>query len=249
LTFAPLRELRVPRTVPVVENVVTRVEVLRIPEKTAFGNRRGLLVPDERRPVLGGRLQAAFMDEDSGLAARRHIEAVQALFEDVERRVGGMDRHAFIDGEMAHSEVGASLEDMDLEALVPLLGELGEFHFGVGVEAKVVPAAEVDLGLAVLGPHLIALDEGQVDLALLIAQVGGPLDVDGAVDVAQPGETVGVIAFVLGQKAEGDGNDESDDQERFVSHRLSPSTLIKSNYRAIPPYPEKGGASSPQEDT
>jgi hypothetical protein len=201
LPFAPLGELGVPGTVPVVEAVGTGIGIFRVAGETAVRDRQGLLLPDHDRAVLAGRLQAALADENLGFPVQFHVEPVEPFFENIERCVWGMDFDALVSGEIAHPEVGASFGDMDLDALVPFLGKDREFHLGVVGEAEVVAAAEVDLGLAGFGPHLVALDKGEIHFALFIAQVGRPLDKDRAVDVAQAGITVGVESFVLGHEA------------------------------------------------
>jgi hypothetical protein len=160
LPFAPLGELGVPGTVPVVETVLAGIEIFRVAGETAVGCRQAFLFVDHHRTVLAGRLQAALADEDLGFPVQFHVEPVEPFFENVERRVGGMDFDALVSGEITHPEIGASFGNMELDALVPFLGKDREFHLGVIGEAEVVAAAEMDLGLAGFGPHLVALDEG-----------------------------------------------------------------------------------------
>jgi hypothetical protein len=228
VALAALRhEQRVPRAVPGVETVLAGVVVFRIAEEPPVDGRDGLAFADEDRAGLDGGLETALTREGPGLAVGPDVDTVEPLLEDIERRIGSVDLDALVDGESAHPEVDAAFGEMEADALVPLGGQEGELDLGVIVEAEVVPLAEMDLGLAALGPHLVALDQGEIDLALLVAQVRRPLDVNGPVDVAQAGETVGEKAFILGLQAEGDRNDECDRQDRrswgCLVHRLSPS--------------------------
>jgi hypothetical protein len=236
LASAARGEERVPRAVPSVEPVLAAVGVLRIAEKPAVGGGHGLVRLDEDGAVLGGRLETAFPDGGLGFPVEPDVEPVETLFENVERGVGSMDLDALVHGEPAHPEISAAFGEMELDALVPLGGQDGEFDPGVVVKAKVVPVSEVDLGLAAVGPHLVPLDQREVDLALLVAQVRGPLDVDRAGDIAQAGEAVRIIPFILRLEAERHKNDESGRQERSLCHhlvhRLSPSDPLLSNYRA-----------------
>jgi hypothetical protein len=220
LALAARGEKRVTRAVPGIEPILAAVGVRRIAEEPAVGGGHGLVRPDEGGAVLGGGLETAFPDGGLGLPIDPNVEPVEPLLEDVERGVGSMDLDALVHGELAHPEIGAAFGEVELDALVPLGGQDGEFDPGVVVEAEVVPAPEVDLGLAAVGPHLIALDQREVYLALLIAQVRGPLNVDRAIDVAQAGETVRIVPFILRLEAERHNNDESGRQERSLCHRL-----------------------------
>jgi hypothetical protein len=201
LPFAPLGELGVAAAVPVVERVGRGVTVFGVVEEPALGGGQGLPVADEDRAVFRRGFQAALTDEDDGLPAGPDIEPVEARGEDVEGRVGGMELDALLLGEIAHPEIGAAARQDELDALLPFPGQDGELDLGVVVEAEIVAAAEVDLGLAALGPDAVSLDEGEIDLSLLVAQTRGPLDVDRAVDIAQTGIAVGIITFILGREA------------------------------------------------
>jgi hypothetical protein len=227
LPVAACGELGVPAVVPIVESVAAGLPVGGISEEPAVGGRHGLLGMDEDGAVFGRGFQAALTDEDLGLALEPDIEPVEALFEDVERRIGGMDLDALVEGELGHPEISAAFREVDLDTLLPFRGENGEFDLGVIAEAEVIPPAEMDLGLAAFGPELVPLDQGKVDLALFVAQVRCPLDEHRAADIGQAGKTVGVESLVLGHEAEGDQNDEADRQERSLCHhlvhRLSPS--------------------------
>jgi hypothetical protein len=210
LPFASLGQLGIPGAVPAVEVVVGGIGGFRIAGETAVGGRQAFLFTDHHRTVHAGRLEAPFADEDLGFPVESHVESIEPFFENVERRVGSMDFDTLVGSEIAHAEVGAAFIEMDLDVLVSFLRQDGKFHLGVIGEAEVVAAAEVDLSLAVLGSHFVALDEGEVHLPLLVAQVRCPLNKDRAVDVAQAGKAVGVEAFVLGHEAEGDRNDDRD---------------------------------------
>jgi len=240
LLLAPRGELLVPAAVPVVEGVAAGVPIGGIAEQTAVDGRHGLLIPDEDGAVLGRGLQAPLAGRRLGFSGGVDVEAVEALLENIERRVGGMDLDALVQGEMAHPEIGAAFREVDLDALLPFRGQEDEFDLGVVIEAEIVPSAEVDLGLAALRSDLVSLNEGQVDLPLFVAQVRRPLDIDRPADIAEAGEAVGVISFVLGHEAEGDRNDEYGRQKgrslHHLVHRFSPSAPIFSNYRAsLPP--------------
>jgi hypothetical protein len=243
LPLAPFGQLDVAAAVPIVERVAAGKVIFRIAEKPAVGGGHGLLCLEEHGALLGRRFQTSFTDEDLGLPFGLDLEPVQAFLEDVERRIGGVDLDALIEGELAHPEIDAALRQVDLDALLPFRGQDGEFDLGVVVEAEIVPVPEMDLGLADLGPHLVSLDQGEVDLSLFESLVGGPLDVDRAVDKIQAGKAVRVESLVLGLEAEGDKNDEGDRQERSLCHhlvhRLSPSAPILSNYRARRPPPRE----------
>jgi hypothetical protein len=221
LPRAPGREQAVPRVVPILERVAAAGVVSGIVEELPGGGGHGFTRPDEDGAVLRGGLEAALADHGLGLLIEYDLEAVEPLLEDVKRGVGRMDLDALVRDKLAHPEIRAPLDEMEADALVALRRQDGEFDLGVGVETEIVPAPEMDLGLAALGPHRVALDQGEIDLALFVSQVRRPLDIDGAVDIAQAGEAVGIEPFVLGPEAEGDGDDDHDGQDRRLRHRLA----------------------------
>jgi hypothetical protein len=227
LPFAPGRKLGVAAAVPFVERVVAGIAVFRLAEEPAVGGRHGLLGLDEDGAFFGRGLEAAFTNENLGLSLEPDIEPVQPFLENVKRGVGGVDLDALFRGQGAHPEIGAAFREMDIDALIAFRGQDGEFDFSVVAETEIVAAAEMDLSLTALGPHLVSLNEGKIDLSLFIAQVRCPLDTDRAVDVAQAGKTVRIIPLVLGREAQGDRNDECERQKRCLCHhlvhRLSPS--------------------------
>ena len=199
---------RIAGTAPIVELVAAVIEIVRIAEETSVGGGHGFEAADHHGPALGGRFQAPFMDERLGHPGGVDVEPVEPRFEDIEGGVGGVDFDALILDKGADPQVSPPLENVDLDVLLALLGQDGELKARVLVEAKVVATAEMDLGPAPLGSHLVSLDEGQVDLAFFVAQVGGPLDVNVAVDVAEPGEAVGIEGLFLAGQPERNGNDE-----------------------------------------
>ena len=100
------------------------------------------------------------------------------------------------------TKVDAPLEEMKPDPFITLPGHVGEFHQGSAVKSKEVFPAEAELGPAVPGLQLIALDQGQVNHPFFRPEVPGSLDDDMALDVSQTGETVAVVAVLLGESEE-----------------------------------------------
>ncbi len=239
LAVAPGHEQGIPVAVPLVERVGAGRRILGIAEEPAVGSRHGLMGLDDDRARFGCGFEAALRGIGPGRSVGPDVKPVKPGFEHVERGVGSMDLEALVLEEGADPHVDGAFRQVDADTLIALCGQGRELDLGVFAEAQVIALAEVDLGLASLGPERVALDEGQVDLALFKALVRRALDKDVAVDVAQAGITVGIVPLVrdgrglLGGQAQGDRNDECGRHKRrsdhHLVHRLSPSDPLLSN--------------------
>jgi hypothetical protein len=192
---APLGKQGVPGRVPLVERVRARVVVVGIADEPSVRGDERLPAANDDRALLSGGLEAAFKDDELGLTVDAHVEPVEAFLQDVAGRVGSMDLDRLVAGERADPQISAPFENMDLDPLIPLNGQEGEFNLGVVIEPQVVPAAEVDFGLSHACPELVSADQGQVDLGLFGAGVRGPLDEDVPADIGQAGKARGIIAL------------------------------------------------------
>jgi len=192
---APLGEQGVPGRVPLVERVGPGVGVAGVADETSVRGDERLPAVDDDRALLSGGLKAAFKDDELGLTVDAHIEPVQAFLQDVAGRVGSMDFDRLVTGERANPQISAPFENVDLDPVIPLNGQEGEFDLGVVIEPQVVPAAEVDFGLSHARPELVPADQGQVHFGLFRAEVRGFLDEDVPADIGQAGEARGIIAL------------------------------------------------------
>jgi len=82
------------------------------------------------------------------------------------------------------ADKGAADEDVELGRLAFGIGQTGHFDLRALVEPQIVAEPELDLQAAGLRTQLIALDDDQVDLALLEALILGSLHIDVALDEA-----------------------------------------------------------------
>jgi hypothetical protein len=208
---APLCEEVVPGLVPLAELVDSSVEIGRLGEKPPVDRGDLFLGPDEEGPFLSGRFGGTFDDEELGLTIRPDIDSEKPFFQKIKRGVRGVDFDFLFVGERAHPQIDVAVEEMELDPVVALAGQQGEFHLGVLADPEEVLAAEMDLGLSDLRADLVSLDEGEIELSFFISEVRGPLDEDIAADIVQPGETVGIITVVILGCARGRDNEESED--------------------------------------
>jgi hypothetical protein len=187
---APPDEEVVPGFVPLGEAVGPGVEVFRVGEKLSAGG--GELFPglDHDGTPFAGRFGGPFMDEDPGLVAGVNLETVEAFLEDVERGVRRVDLDALLFSEGTDAQIGAAFQEMDLDPALAFTWKDGEFHLREGVDPEVVPPAELDLSLSVLGQELVALDQRQVDLGRFGSEVRCPLDGHLAPDIVQARDAI-----------------------------------------------------------
>jgi hypothetical protein len=109
------------------------------------------------------------MDEDLGLAVCPDVEPVKAFLQDVIGSIGAVDLDTLCGRQRTNAKISMPLEDMDLDPVIPLLGQDDKFDLGIIVEAEIVPPTELDFGLAVPCPELIACDKRQIQVAFLVA--------------------------------------------------------------------------------
>jgi hypothetical protein len=178
-----------------------------------------------------------------------------------------MDLDALLAGQVGYLEIDIPGPDPDPDRVVALLREVQEVDLGLVVEADVVAAAEVDLGPSVGRPESVALGDGGVDDAFLVADVRRPLDERAPGEVAQAGHGIVRVGHLFlrligdlsrfgrlflrrslflphqGQ-AQGQAHYHGKSQDRaqpdrtFLVHGHSPRTLIIAKYMPRnPPYP------------
>ncbi len=110
---------------------------------------------------------------------------------------------------------------MELDPIIPFCGKVDEFDLSVAVETEVVPAAKVYFSAAFPASYPIALNDGQVDHAFLIAQTFSSLDKNIPPDIAQPGKAVAGIALLGIRQGSKKG------KKRYNQHNLSHFSLSK----------------------
>jgi hypothetical protein len=87
-------------------------------------------------------------------------------------------------------EINVSGPDPETDAVVAFLWQVQEIHFGILVEAEVVPMTEIDLNSAVRCAQPVALGDGHVDRGILVAQVRGSLQEGFAFEKTHPGDGI-----------------------------------------------------------
>jgi len=218
--------------VPGSEVVVPGPEGHRRSREPAVRGDDHLALLDEDRAVLGGRFGLAAIDHELGLHIADDVDAVEPFVEDIERGVRRVDLEILLPVEGSDPDEDLPGEEMELGGLGIAAREGDEFDERLGVEAEVVSSSKLDLDPAVAGPDLVALDEDKVQLALLVAEVLGALNVNVALDVAEPDVAPVVIAFRLTKGQDGKADDQDRCQDQDFLHRLSPSEPMKCNPRA-----------------
>jgi hypothetical protein len=157
---------------------------------------------DEQGAALSGCFHRAFEDGQFGFGASPHIESVKSLFQGVERSVGSVELERLLLFEEVEAKVDRPFEEMEPDTVITLPGHVGEFHQGPAIKTEEVFPAEAELGAAVPGLQLIALDQGQVDHPFFRSKIPGSLDDNVALDVGQAGEAIAVVAVFLGKGEE-----------------------------------------------
>jgi hypothetical protein len=209
----PPAEEVVPGFVPLVEAVGPGVEVFRVGEElSAYG---GELFPglDHDGTAFAGRFGGPFMDEDLGFIISFHLETIKAFLEDVEGYVRRMDFDALLFSEGTDAQIGAAFQEMDFDPALAFTWKDGEFHLREGVDPEVVPPAELDLGLSVLGQELVALDQRQVDLGRFGSEVRCPLDGHLALDIVQARDAIVRIVVRFRRSEKRRQNEKSPDKD------------------------------------
>ncbi len=199
------------RNIPAVEAVPVGVpEVKIIPPvsqghtgtQDSAGGDESLPAGDEQGAALTGGFHGAFNNGQFGLAARLHIETEKPRLQGIKRGIRSVKLETFLFAEEIEAKEDGPFEEMDPDAVVTLPGHVGKFNQSPAVEAEKILPAETELGAAIAGLQLIALDQGQVDHPFFRSEILGSLDDDMALDISQAGETVAVISFLLGEGKE-----------------------------------------------
>jgi hypothetical protein len=148
---APPGEEVVSGFVPLIETVGPGVEALRVGEELSAGDGELFHGLDQDGTPFAGRFGGPFADEDLGFIIGFHLETIKAFLEDVEGGVRGVDLDSLLFFEGTDAQIGAAIQEVDLDPAVGFAGKDGEFHLSEGVDPEVVPPAELNLGLSVHG--------------------------------------------------------------------------------------------------
>jgi hypothetical protein len=210
---APPGEEIVPGFVPLIEAVGPGVEAFRVGEELSAGGGELFHGPDQDGTLFAGRFGGPFVDEDSGPVVGVNLETVEAFLENVEGGVRRVDLDSLLFSEGTDAQIGAAIQEMDLDPAVGFAGKDGEFHLSEGVDPEVVPPAELNLGLSVHGQELVANDQGKVHLGLFGPEVGSPLDGNLALDIAQAREAVIRIVVRFRRREKRGQNEKSPEQD------------------------------------
>jgi hypothetical protein len=143
-----------------------------------------------------------------------------------------VDLVALLDVQGGDPKIHAAAQDVELGGQPAAIGKGGHFDLGVVVEAQVVAEPELDFQPAAPRAQLVAFDDDQVDLPLLVAEVLGPLDVDVALNVAHPRVAPVVITGGLSERGERQDDGCCDGEKSYASHLFSPYALFKCEKRA-----------------
>ena len=157
---------------------------------------------DEQGASLAGRLHGAFDNRQFGLAIFLHIETVESFLQSIERGVWSMKLKCLLLPEEIEPKIDRPFEEMDPNTVITLPGHIGELHEGHVIKSQEVLAAEGELRPASSCLELIALDQGQVDNTFFRPEVPGSQNHDMPLDVGEAGETVAVVAILLGEGEE-----------------------------------------------
>lgn len=157
---------------------------------------------NEQGATLAGRLHRAFDDRQFGLPVLTHVEAVESFFERVERGILSVKFECLLFSKEVQAKKDGPLEEMEPDAVVTLPGHAGKLHQGHVVETEEVLPAEGELRPASSGLELIALDQGQVDNTFFRPEIRGSQNNDMPLDEGHAGETVAIIAVLLGEGEE-----------------------------------------------
>jgi hypothetical protein len=189
--------------VPVAEVVAPRNHGRGFRRKTAVNGDDLLALFDQDRALFAGRFGRAAIDAEFGILVVTDIHPIQSRFHDVKRCVRSMDLETLFPVEAVDSDEEASGKEMDFGRIGIALGKGYNVHLGEIVQAEVVSPAELNLQASVFRPELVALDDDEVHLALLITLVLAALDIDVAFDVAHARITSAVISLVLSESDKG----------------------------------------------
>jgi hypothetical protein len=217
----------VARIVPGTEFVTGRDRTGPIGDELPVHDEEALAVPGDDGALFAGSFSLAFDDSEGGLAALPDVQPVQPFGEDVERRVGRVNLEIARSVERVDPDEDAPGKEMDLGRLAIRAGQGGHLNHGIVVEAEIVLPAELELEPSRAGPDLVARDDDEVHLSGLIAEVPASLNVHVPLDVAHPHIAPVIVAVRLSREHGRDQGHEHCSESDDLSHRRSPSILIK----------------------
>ena len=214
----PPAEEVVPGFVPLGEAVGPGVEAFRVGEELSASGGELFHGLDHDGTPFAGRFGGPFVDEDLGPVVGFNLETVKAFLEDVERGVRRVDLDALLFSRGPDAQIGAAFQEMDFDPALAFTWKDGEFHLREGVDPEVVPSAELDLGLSVLGQELVALDKRQVDLGRFGSEVRCPLDGHLALDIVQARDAIVriVVRFCRSEKRRQNEKSPDKDPDRTI---------------------------------
>ncbi len=178
----------------------------------ASGGRDRFPRADKNGSVLAGRFGLAAVHGELRAAVRGDVQPVQAGLKDVKRRVGRMDLEISLSVHVPDAEKDAALEKVDLGRVAVPAGKPGDVDLGLPIKAQDVAPAELDFRPAFPCSELVAFDDDEVHLAELVTEVLSALEINVALDVAQPGEAPVVVALGLSESQERKRRDRRDRQ-------------------------------------
>ena len=122
-----------------------------------------------------------------------------------------------------HAQKDIPGKKVQADKIISILGQFDKINLCVFIDAEIILPAEMDFGSAILSSQFIARYNRQIDRALFVTQILGPLDEDISFHIIQTRKRIAII-FLFLREGETIGNTKGhtkDDEQYSLFFHLS----------------------------